>query len=201
MHPALEVLLIGLIYLAGFSGLSFVRRQGFSPRFTLETGAVAAAGILLALAAAPLHPLLFLVALYLATMRVRLLADLGTWHSNRGRHEQALAVLRLALRLGPDPAGRQIVLINRGVVELRMKQPEAAYLTLREVLGGAASDTRHLGVKYAAAGLYNLGLACRRTGRPAEAERCFRQAMAAFPGSLYARAAGKALEELSAAGR
>jgi tetratricopeptide (TPR) repeat protein len=201
MHPALEVLLIGLIYLAGFSGLSFVRRQGFSLRFTLETGAVAAAGILLALAAVPLHPLLFLVILYLATMRVRLLADLGTWHSNHGRHERGLAVFRLALSLGPDPAGRQIVLINRGVAELRMKQPEAAYRTLQEVLDGEPADARNLGVKYAAAGLYNLGLACRRTGRPAEAERCFRQAMAMLPGSLYAQAAAKALEELSAAGR
>ncbi len=201
MPPALQTLVIGLIYLAGFSGLSLVRRQGFSLRFAAEAGAITAVGVALALAAArPLHPLLFLVLLYLATMRVRLLVDLGTWQSNRGRHERALAVLSWALRLGVDPSGRQLVLINRGVVELRLKQPEVAYLTLREVLPVESSEAGYLGVKSLAAGLYNLGVACRRTGRPAEAERCFRQAMAAFPGSLYAQAAGRALEELSAAG-
>lgn len=200
MPPALQTLAIGLIYLAAFSGLSLARRQGFSPRFAAEAGAITAAGALLALAGAPLHPLLFLVLLYLATMRVRLLADLGIWRSNRGRHERALAVLGWALRLGADPAGRRIVQVNRGVVELRMKQPEAAYRTLREALGEEPAEARHLGVQVLAAGLYNLGVACRRTSRPAEAERCFRQAMAAFPGSLYAQAAGRALQEMAAAG-
>ncbi len=194
MHPSLLILLIGLVYLLGFGALSLMRRQGLSVRFAIEGLIVAAIGALLPLASVPVHPLLFLIAIYLITMRVRLLIDLGNWMTTRGRYQQAFNFYRYALRLGPDPAGRQIVLINRGVTELKMREPEAAYLTLSEAL---ADEQVRSGAKYLAAGYYNLGLACRRTGREAEAIRRFNEAIDALPNSIYAYAARQALKRTS----
>ncbi len=192
MHPALLISLTSLLYLLGFGALSFLRRQGLSTRFAIEGLTITAVGAALTLASVPVHPLLFLVVLYIVTMRVRLLVDLGNWFTSKGRYGQALDFYRLALRLGPDVVSRQIVLINRGVTELRMQQPEAACLTLGEAL---ADEKIRPGAKYLAAGYYNLGLACRRTGREAEAIRHFNRAIDALPNSIYAHAARQALKE------
>jgi len=194
IHPSLLILLIGLLYLLGFGALSFMRRQGLSTRFAVEGLIVTAVGAALAFASVPIHPILFLAVLYLVTMRARLLIDLGNALTSRKRYDQALALFRLALRLGSDPVGRQIVLINRGVTQLRMQEPEAARLTLEEAL---TDEQVRQGARYLAAGYYNLGLACRRTGREAEAIRHFNQAIDARPNSIYARAARKALERQS----
>ncbi len=192
MHPSLLILLIGLLYLLGFGALSFMRRQGLSTRFAVEGLIVTTVGTALAFASVPIHPVLFLLVIYLVTMRVRLLVDLGNWFTSRGRYDQALALFRLALRLGPDVVSRQIVLINRGVAQLRMQEPEAARLTLEEVL---ADEKLRPGARYLAAGYYNLGLACRRTGREAEAIRHLNEAIDALPTSIYAHAARQALKE------
>lgn len=192
MHPSLLILLVGLIYILGFGALSYLRRQGLSTRFAIEGLIVTAIGAMLPLASLPVHILLFLIAIYLVTMRVRLLVDLGNWLVSRRRYDGALGVYRLALRLGPDAVGRQIVLINRGAAQLRMQQPEAAYLTLEEAM---SEEGIRLGARYLAAGYYNLGLACRRTGREAEAIRRFNQAIDTLPGSIYAHAARQALKE------
>jgi tetratricopeptide (TPR) repeat protein len=192
VHPALLVLLIGLLYLLGFGALSLGRRQGLSLRFAIEGLIVTAIGTALVYAALPIHPLLFLIALYLVTMRVRLLVDLGNWYTSRRQYRRALGLYQVALRLWPDDVGRQIVFINRGVTELSMQEPETAYLTL----GAALADKQvRTGAKYLSAGYYNLGLACRRTGREAEAIRRFNQAIDALPNSIYARAAGRALDQ------
>jgi len=192
MHPSLLILLVGLLYLLGFGALSFVRRQGLSTRFAVESLIVTAVGAGLAFASVPLHPVLFLLIVYLVTMRVRLLVDLGNWLTSRERYGQALSLFQFALRLGPDGVSRQIVLINRGVTQLRMREPETAYLTLKEAL--ANEDTRP-GARYLAAGQYNLGLACRRTGREAEAIRHFNEAIDSSPGSVYAHGARRALKQ------
>ena len=73
-----------------------------------------------------------------------------------------------------------------------MQEPEAAYLTLKEALTN--EETRQ-GAKYLAAGHYNLGLACRRSGREAEAVRHFNQAIDTLPHSIYAHGARQALKE------
>jgi tetratricopeptide (TPR) repeat protein len=191
MHPALLILLVGLLYLLGFGALSFMRRQGLSTRFAIEGLIVAALGAALAFASVPVHPAVFLIVIYLVTMRVRLLVDLGNWFTSRKQHDQALALFRLALQLGPDAVSRQIVLINRGVTQLRMQDPETAYLTLSEAL---TEEVVRPGAKYLAAGYYNLGLACRRTGREAEAVRRFNEAIDALPNSIYAQGARQALK-------
>jgi tetratricopeptide (TPR) repeat protein len=73
-----------------------------------------------------------------------------------------------------------------------MGQPEEACRTLGEAL---AEEPVRPGAKYLAAGYYNLGLACRRTGREAEAIRHFNEAIDALPHSIYAHAAQQALKE------
>jgi tetratricopeptide (TPR) repeat protein len=195
MHPALLILLVGLLYLLGFGALSVMRRQGLSARFAIEGVIVTVVGAALAFASVPVHPALILVVIYLVTMRVRLLVDVGNWLTSRGRCKQALDLYQFALRLQPDAVGRQIALINRGVTQLRMQEPEAAYLTLREAL---TDQEVQPGAKYLAAGYYNLGLACRRTGRDAEAIRRFNEAIDALPTSIYAHGARQALKRTTA---
>ncbi|MEE9616289.1 MAG: tetratricopeptide repeat protein [Anaerolineae bacterium] len=193
MHPSLLILLVGLLYILGFGALSFMRRQGLSTRFAVEGLIVTALFAALSYAAAALaNPILFLIILYLVTMRVRLLVDLGNWLTSKGRYEQAFALYRFALRLGSDAVSRQIALINRGVTQLRMQEPEAAYTTLKKAL---ADEKMRPGVKYLSAGYYNLGLACRRTGREPEAVHHFNQAIDALPTSIYAHGARQALKE------
>jgi tetratricopeptide (TPR) repeat protein len=191
MPSWLAILLVGAVFLAGFTGLSVLRRQKPSLRFLVEGGILTAAAVALCFVAAPPHPILFLVVLYLATMRVRLLVDLSNLLANRRRFRAALRVLDFALRLAPDPASRQIALINRGVTQLRMGEPQAAYFTLQAVL---LKETLTPAARYQAAGFYNLGVACERTGRLQEAERCFRKTIELLPGSLYALGADKALK-------
>jgi len=192
LHPSLSIVLVGLCYILGFGALSYVRRQGASLQFAVEGLVVTAAGAAVDLIGVPLHPLLFLVALYLITMRVRLMVDLGNAFARRKQHRRALGLYRIALRLWPDAASRQIVLINRGVTELGMQEPERAFVTLGEALSG---EKQRAGAKYLAAGYYNLGLACRRTGRKAQAIRRFNEAIDAYPHSVYGRAAQRALKE------
>ena len=54
------------------------------------------------------------------------------------------------------------MLINQGVAQLRNDNPEAAYHTLKEAL---ADQEGQVGAQHLAANCYNLGLACRRSGR------------------------------------
>lgn len=192
MHPSLLILFIGLLYVLGFGVLSFMRRQGLSTRLAIEGLIITAAGAVLVLASVPVNPILFLIVIYLVTMRVRLLVDLGNWLTSRRRYEEALALSRFALRLGPDGVSRQIVLINRGVTQLRMQEPEEAYLTLKAAL---IDERIRAGAKYLAAGYYNLGLACRRTGREAEAIRHFNESIDTLPTSIYAHGARQALKK------
>ncbi|HUV88778.1 MAG TPA: tetratricopeptide repeat protein [Anaerolineae bacterium] len=169
-----------------------MRRQGLSTRFAVEGLIVTAAGVALTLVPVPVHPALFLIVIYVITMRVRLLVDLGNGFTSRRQYSRALDLYQFALRLGADAVSRQIVLINRGVTQLRMQEPEVAYLTLEEAL---ANQKLQPGAKYLAAGYYNLGLACRRTGREAEAIRRFNEAVDALPVSIYAHAARQELKK------
>lgn len=191
-HPALLILSIGLLYILGFGGLSLLRRQGLSLRFAVEGLIVTAIGVAVVFAFPRFPPLLFLVILYLITMRARLLVDLANVLLGRKRYEQAMQLYRTALRLWPDPVSRQIVLINRGVAELCAAEAETAYNTLREALIGQEVK---IGAHYMAAGYYNLGLAARRSGHQAEAVRYFNQAIDILPHSIYAQAARRALQE------
>jgi Tfp pilus assembly protein PilF len=189
--PFLVILLVGALFLAGFTGLTLARRQKPSPRFLIEGGIITVLGVVAVLVGVRLNPILFLVILYLLTMRVRLLVDAGNFFTNRRKFAAALSLFRLALRLGPDAASRQLVLINRGVTQLRMGQPENAYFSLRAVM---LDEEVRLAARHLAAGFYNLGVASLRTGRKQEATGHFRKAIEILPGSIYAYAAEKALK-------
>jgi hypothetical protein len=187
----LTTLLIGVLFLGCFTGLAALRRQKPSIRLLVEGGMLTAAAVALCLISAPPHPILFLVILYLVTMRVRLLVDFSNVLTSRRRFRAALAVQGFGLRLAPDPASRQVDLISRGVTQLRMGEPQAAYFTLKGVLLDEAIKPA---ARDQAAGFYNLGVACERTNHPQEAERCFRAAIEAMPSSIYALGADKALK-------
>jgi tetratricopeptide (TPR) repeat protein len=191
VHPSLLNLFVGLLYMLGFGALSYVRRQGFSTRFIVEGLIVTGIGAALPLASVPVSPLILLVVVYAVTMRVRLLVDVGNWFASRKRYEPSLNLYQLALRLGTDAVTRQIVLINHGVTLLRMQDPEAARAILQEAL---SNEELKPGAKYLAAGYYNLGIACQRTGREAEAIRHFNEAIDILPNSIYAHGARQALK-------
>ncbi len=191
MHPSLLILLVGFLYILGFNGLSYLRHQGLSARFILEGLLLTGAGAALALAV-PIHPLIFLLLLYLITMRVRILIDLGNNVAGRGHPEQALRFYDLALRLGADSWSQCTAQINRAAALIQVGQPEEAYQILRCIV---TDPKAHLGAKYQAAACYNLGLACRRTGREAEAIQRFNEAIDALPGSIYAYGARQALKK------
>jgi tetratricopeptide (TPR) repeat protein len=191
MPSWLTILLVGALFLAGFTGLSVLRRQKPAIRFLVEGGILTGAAVALCFLYRPPHPILFLAVLYLATMRVRLLVDLANLLAARRRFRAALSTVDFALHLAPDPASRQIALINRGVIQLGMGEPQAAYFTIKGVL---LEEKAKPAARYQAAGFYNLGVACERTGRLQEAERYFRMAIEVMPGSIYALGADKALK-------
>ncbi len=194
MNPVLLTPLVGLLYILIFGGLSLLRREGLSNQFALEGLAITAAAAFFSLATGiPLHPILFLVILYLVTMRARLLVDAGNFLASRGRREAALSIYGWALRLWPNRASRAVVLINRGVVELQQGRLEAAIGSLEEAL--RAREHGRLGLKYEAACRYNLGLAYGRSGRESEASRELNEVMDLFPTSIYGQQASRALQE------
>lgn len=193
MNPLLLILILGIGYILAFGGLGLLRREGLSNRFALEGLAITILALVLGLSTGkPLNPVLFLVVIYLVTMRSRLLVDLGNLLASRGSLEMAERCYDLGLRLWPDAASRAIVRVNQGVLLLRQGQPEEAIQVLENVL--AEGQDSHLGLKYEAAAHYNLGVAYRRAGRHAAATREFNQVLGLMPGSVFALHAEKALE-------
>lgn len=190
----LMVILIGFSYALLFGFLTYLKREGFSFQFTLEaiviTLLVSGVGFF---SGSEVNPILFLMFVYLVTMRSRLLTDIANFLSGRGRQRDAVAVLQVALSLFPDKQTRLIVLTNLGIVQLLRKNPSSAEAILTSVL----DETKQggLGVRYEAACHYNLGIALRELGQEAKSVRHFREAAEAFPGSTYGKAAEKALEE------
>lgn len=194
MAPHLLIALVGLLYVLFFGVLSFFRREGVSLRFTVEAVLLTALfAAVSALTGADFNPALFVILLYLITMRVRLLVDLGNLFARRGNHSLAGRVYALALRLGPDETGRLMVQLNQGVLALQRGRPEDAIATLRQVL--AAAEGGYLGVKSLAACHYNLGVAYLRQGQDAQASLSFNAVLDTWPATEYARYARIALEK------
>ncbi len=194
MNPYLLLILEALLFALVFGALSWLRGEGLPAQFAWEVLAFTALSLLLSWAArVAIHPVLFLVLVYLFTMRARLLVDLGNAFSARGRHEQALAILRLGSRLANDEVSRTMVRINTGVVLIRQKRLEEAIALLEDALskipGGRGSP------KYEAACRYNLGLAYLRAGQEGNAVRQFNEVIELLPASLYARGAEAALKK------
>ena len=194
MNLYLMILILGFSYALLFGFLSRLKREGISFQFTLEasliTVLVAGAGFL---TNSSISPILFLVFIYLITMRSRLLTDVANMLSGRGRQRDAIAILQVALSLFPDKQTRLIVLTNMGIVQLLRKNPASAEAILSSVLDAAKDGG--LGIRYEAACHYNLGIAFRELGQEAKSVKYFREAADGFPGSAFGKAAQKALDE------
>lgn len=195
MNLPVILLLEGFSYVVLFGLVSLLRREGLSIRFAIEAVVltIVVSGFC-ALTGLSVHPVLFLVLLYLITMRVRILVDLGTIFARQARFPQAEGLYQLALRLWPDPTSRLIVQVNRGTTLVQQNKLDEATSTFTEVLQQAGQG--YLGIKYEAAAHYNLGVAYLRQNMDARAIAEFNAAIDTFPASEYARRSEVALERL-----
>jgi tetratricopeptide (TPR) repeat protein len=193
MSLPMLLLLEGCLYIVLFGGLSLLRREGLSTRFAIESIAITliVAGLAYWIGFY-LHPIVFLIGLYLVTMRVRLLVDLGNFLARRKRFNQASQVYTLARRAWPDQASALIVQLNQGAALLQQDRLDDAVDTFTGILQKGQSG--YLGVKYEAATHFNLAVAYRRKGIPAQATREFNAVIETWPGSEYARRAEAALK-------
>lgn len=193
MDPYLLLLLVACLFALVFGGLGWVRREGLSIQFALETAGLTALFLggswLLGI---QLSPFLFLLILYAVTMRSRLIVDLANLFASRDRYDTAQQLYRLGLAWWPDAASRLIVLVNQGAAYLRSGQIDAAIQIFEGILTG--EEKSRLGVKYEAACHYNLGYAYEKTGDQSEAVREYNETIEVLPGSVYAQAAEAALK-------
>jgi len=193
LDPYSLLLLEACLFVLAFGALAYVRREGLSVQFALES--IVLTVVLVGgswLAGRPMNPFLFLIVLYLVTMRARLVVDVANMLVRRNRHTFAFRLYDLALALRPDASSRLIVLSNRGAAQLYTGQVEEAIATLEGVL--AAREKSRLGLKYEAACRYNLGYAYEQKGDEVQSVAQYNEAIELLPGSLYARAAQAALK-------
>jgi len=194
MSLPIILLIEGFSYIVLFGAVSLLKREGLSRRFAIEamiftlivSGLTALTGI-------QTHPVLFLVLIYLLTMRVRILVDLGTIFAKRAQFEQAEKLYNLASSLWPDATNGLILKVNQGTSLLQQKKLDEAITIFNDVLKQA--EQGYLGVKYEAATHYNLGVAYLRKNMDARASIAFNAAVDTWPASEYARRAEVAIQK------
>jgi len=185
--------LIGLLYILVFGVMSLLRREGLSIRFAIESVCVTAiAVILVVLTPIQIHPVLFLILLYLITLRVRILVDLANIFARRGNYVQAERIYKLASHLWPDQTGDLIIKVNYATFLLQKNQIDESIAIFTKVLSQA--NKGYFGVKYEAAAHFNLGVAYLRNNNDALATIEFNAVLDTWPASEYARRAASALE-------
>jgi hypothetical protein len=195
MSDALMILLTGVLFMALFNLLSYLRREGISRRFLVEGAAITALFTLLpGVFGVTVHPIAFLAIVYLLTLRVRLFIDLGSAIARRGNLTLAGKIFDFAGKLLPDPAGALMVRLNQGACVLQRGAPEDAIPVLQSVLEKA--EESRLGIKHRAACHFNLGMAFWKKNRESDAEREFGAVQDLLPASPYARKAEKAVEKI-----
>jgi tetratricopeptide (TPR) repeat protein len=190
----LVVPFVGLLFTLAFGLMPMLRKEGLSRRFLVESLCLTAAGTLAVFCGVPLHPIAFLVAIYLVTMRVRILADVASGMARRGKMKSARRLYGLAHKLSPDPVGTMILELNEGACCLKEGDFETAVRTLRGIIEKAPASG--LGVKHLCACHFNLGVAYWRMKMTPEASASFEAVMDIWPASLMARRAENALEKL-----
>jgi len=188
------LLLVGCAYVVLVGGLSLLRREGLSLRLAVEAGLIIILAIgLVVVTGFQIHPVLFLLVLYLITMRVRILVDLGSIFAKNKRFSQAEGLFKLASRLQPDQSSRLIISVNQGTSLLQQGNLDEAIVMLKSVL--EHSDKDYLGIKYEVAAHYNLGVAYLRKKLDAQATVEFNAVLEAWPASEFAHRAASALEQ------
>jgi len=194
MNPHLVIVALGLFYILIFGSLALLRREGLSTQFAVEALVITGLVVLFAaLLNTTVDPILFLIFIYLLTMRGRLLVDIASMLSNRGRQRNAISLLQWALRLYPDRSAKLVIMVNMGIVQLRRQNPVSAISLFQDVL--SVGEEGGLGVKYEAACRYNLGVALLQQGEEAEAARQFNEVRIIFPNSIYSKAAEAKIEQ------
>jgi hypothetical protein len=177
------ILLEGLLFIALFGGLQFLRREGFSLRFAAES--LVFTLVVLAvywLTGMLLNAFVFLVLLYVITMRARILVDLANSLARRERFGAAHSLYGWAERAGTDAPGKQAARINLGACLVKEKRTKEAIDVLRAVL----NENGKLAPKLEVACRYNLGLAFIRDGRPGEGVPLLNDVLELMPTSVYA---------------
>ncbi len=194
MNNIFLILLVGFLYIVLFGGLSLMRREGLSNRFAAESVVLTLifAGLAF-LFPDRINPVLFMIVIYLVTMRVRLLVDVAIFFARRGNFSTAETIYQLAGRIWPDATGRMIIAVNQGVMEISRSNLDKAILIIRNVL--AAKENGHLGINHEAAAHYNLGVAYLKKEMPLQATNEFRTVLDIWPASIYARRAEAALNK------
>jgi tetratricopeptide (TPR) repeat protein len=124
------------------------------------------------------------------------LNNLGTALEEQGRFEEALRALEEAVRIKPDHCNGQY---NLGTALLRMRRLPEAYGPLAIAL--ACYEREGNREDFVADTHQNLGTVLLQTGRPAEAERHFRAALAVAPYPAAQAGLRAAIELQEAAGR
>ena len=178
------VLLVGLLFVALFGVLSFIRKEPLSIRFAVEClGLTALAYIIYWATRWLISPIAFLLILYLVTMRAQILVDLGTVFARRGSFGLAKRLYEAAQRMGTADFSKVVARINIGSCLLKEKRLEEAI----QVLRGVAVDAEKglLAPKHEAACRYNLGLALMRSGKTAEAVHQLNLVEELLPASIY----------------
>ena len=194
MSLPIILLLEGFSFVVLFGAVSLLKREGLSRRFAVEGGifTVAVSGLTV-VTNLQTHPVLFLVLIYLLTMRVRVLVDLGNVFAKRGQFELADKLYHFADKLWPDETNHLILKVNQGTSLLQQKNIDEAIAIFTEILEQA--EHGYLGVKYEAATHYNLGVAYLRKNMDARASIAFNAVIDTWPASEYARRAEIALEK------
>jgi len=195
MDPYLVLVLVLLLFVLLVGGLSLLRREPLSYRYAGEILLLGAVLLAVLRALQLPSPVLFSVALYLVTMRSRLLVDLANSLARRGRLDVALRLYSVALRLAIDPTDRLIVWANRGAALLQGGELAEAIAVLQKVLAVPSA----LGIRLEAACRCNLGLAYLRRGQVGLGRAQLLEAIDTLPGSVYANRARLALQQLEAA--
>jgi len=184
----LLILFIGFAYVVMFGGLSLLKREALSAQFAIE--AVVVTFIFSGLAAfakLTIHPVMFLFVVYLITMRVRLLVDVGTIVAKRKQFSLAEKLFNFALRLRPDQPGRSIIFINQGVAYYQQGDFDKAINVFKDLLHSI--NHSKMSAKLEAAAHYNLGVAYLRQNKDAQATVEFNIVVDSWPATEYARRA------------
>ncbi|MGB9593487.1 MAG: tetratricopeptide repeat protein [Anaerolineae bacterium] len=187
------VLLVGLLYIVAFGALGLVRREPLSLRFAVESlGFTALIYGIYWVSGFLMSPILFLILLYVLTMRAQILVDVGNLAVRRGRWDMARGLYRLGERLSVADPSRWAARINTGASFLKEGRLEEAIQALSPLLENA--EKGRLAPKHEAACRYNLGLALMRSGRCAEAVHQLNEVVELLPGSIYAIGANAELK-------
>jgi hypothetical protein len=188
------LILVDFLYIVLFGGLALMRREGLSIRFALEAIGVLAIFLIYGFATGTTpSPVLFLLVVYLVTMRVRLTVDIGIFFARRRNFELAEKIYAFAEHLGPDATNQFIITLNRGVTFIHKGDPDSAIGVFSKVL--AKKEEGFLGVKHEAAAHYNLGVAYLKKNLASQASAEFHAVLDTWPTSEYARRAEAALQK------